>query len=73
MSGIAVRALYPKFTVGHTESCNFGPTTMVVKYIDGREQRVDATHLTVADLLEVMTEFTESLVEKEDVAELEKA
>ena len=73
MSGKAVRAAFPKYTVGHTETCNFGPTTVTLTYVDGREQCVSAAHLTVADLLEVMSEFTESLVEKEDIAELEKA
>lgn len=71
-AGRAIRNKFPKYTVTLTETEDFGKCEVAVKYTNGREQTVNALHLTLLDIFDVMSEVTEEILEKEEADEIVK-
>ena len=71
--GKAIHARFPKYTANLTETDDGATATLTVKYVDGRMQRLPVAGLTVLDILDAMAEFTEPLLLKEEMDELEKS
>lgn len=70
--GLAIRDKFPKYTATLTEVEDGSAASVVVKYVDGRVQRLPAAHLALLDIFDGMAEFTEALQVKEEMDELEK-
>ena len=71
--GLAIRNKFPKYTATLDEKDDGKPAAVVVKYVDGRIQRINAAHLILLDVFDQMAEFTEALLVAEELAELDKS